>query len=277
MTYIDLINQFWRYDAVQSFSSTDTRLYFLLLKHANNACMFTANSSDHFTQTNRRLAADCDISERVLIEAKRSLKNRGLIDYTSSNKKGDVTKYYILGLQKVTPSVTPLVTPSVTPLVTQTVTPLGKPLNRYKDKDKDSIESTVVDSMSDVPPDAQNSENKEINYEKLVSWFNENTRGVFGKIVMPLSDKRKGMIRARIKEYGKDKFCLVFEKALKSDFLKGQGNKGFVATFDWIIKPSNFEKILSGNYDNKNLKTTKNDANNRIFIPEGIVYEPSTI
>jgi len=123
-------------------------------------------------------------------------------------------------------------------------------------KSKVNIESTSVDSLSDVPPDKPQPPEK-IDFEKLIFWFNDKTKGIFGKIITPLSGKRKSMIKARITEHGKDNFCLVFEKALKSDFLKGQNNRGWVATFDWMIKPSNFEKILSGNYDNKNIQSGK--------------------
>ena len=59
------------------------------------------------------------------------------------------------------------------------------------------------------------------------------------------------MMRARIRQKGKDAFFEAITKAVNSDFLKGQNQKNWSASFDWIIKPTNFEKILSGNYDNK--------------------------
>ena len=52
----------------------------------------------------------------------------------------------------------------------------------------------------------------------------------------------------------------MVRKATKSDFLKGDGNKGFVAKFDWMIRQSNFQKILEGNYDNKNKGFSGGDA-----------------
>lgn len=91
-----------------------------------------------------------------------------------------------------------------------------------------------------------------IDYVELVKFFNEKTQGVFGNIRIPLSDKRKGMINARIKTYGKETFAKMIQMALNSDFLKGQNKNGWRASFDWLIKPTNFEKVISGNYDNKN-------------------------
>lgn len=89
-----------------------------------------------------------------------------------------------------------------------------------------------------------------IKYDALVEYFNEKTKGVFGKVLLPLGEKRKAMVRARIRERGKQAFADMIEKAMASDFLKGQNGSGFTATFDWLIRPSNFEKVLSGNYDN---------------------------
>jgi len=121
-----------------------------------------------------------------------------------------------------------------------------------------------------------------IDYVELVKFFNEKTQGVFGNIRMPLSDKRKGMINARIKTYGKETFAKMIQMALNSDFLKGQNKNGWRASFDWLIKPTNFEKVISGNYDNKNRTGTQKcgrDTNEFLRnIAEGIAradYEES--
>lgn len=115
---------------------------------------------------------------------------------------------------------------------------------------------------------------EKIDYRNLVSFFNDTTKGVFGNIRYPLSDKRKGMINARIKEHGKRAFVEMIQKAYESDFLKGQNSRNFTASFDWLIKPTNFEKVISGNYDNKNSRTSAsgNDGNEDFMrnIAEGI-------
>lgn len=90
-----------------------------------------------------------------------------------------------------------------------------------------------------------------INYQGLIDFFNSETKGVFGVVRYPISDKRKGMINARIKEHGKAAFAEMIRKAYASDFLRGQNKNNFKATFDWLIKPTNFEKVISGNYDNR--------------------------
>lgn len=68
-----------------------------------------------------------------------------------------------------------------------------------------------------------------------------------------MSDQRKGNVRSRIREYGGDvqKVYKAIDKAMASDFMNGKNGKGWVASFDWMMCPSNFPKVLEGNYDNE--------------------------
>ena len=68
------------------------------------------------------------------------------------------------------------------------------------------------------------------------------------------SQTRSATNAARVKEHGLEKIYEVFSKIPESDFLCGrtEGARGpFYATYDWAMNPSNFLKILEGNYDNK--------------------------
>lgn len=68
-----------------------------------------------------------------------------------------------------------------------------------------------------------------------------------------MSDQRKSNVRARIREYGGDvqKVYKAIDKAMESNFMNGKNGKGWVASFDWMMCPSNFPKVLEGNYDNE--------------------------
>lgn len=136
------------------------------------------------------------------------------------------------------------------------------PINSAKStqsKVKKRKENITVDSNESTVCATCQPHDERIDYSELVKFFNEKTQGVFGVIRMPLSDKRKGMINARIKTYGKETFAQMIQKALNSDFLKGQNKNGWRASFDWLIKPTNFEKVISGNYDNKSGNDRTND------------------
>ena len=62
---------------------------------------------------------------------------------------------------------------------------------------------------------------------------------------------RYTLLRARIKSYGADGIIKAIGKVRDSNFLQGGGDKGWVITFDWLIKPNNFPKVFEGNYDDR--------------------------
>ena len=69
--------------------------------------------------------------------------------------------------------------------------------------------------------------------------------------VETLNDARQTKIDALLGTYSIDQFKRCFENAEASSFLKGGGDKGWKASFDWIIDEKNFPKVLEGNYANK--------------------------
>ena len=123
---------------------------------------------------------------------------------------------------------------------------------------------------SDVEEIGKIENGEQINYDSIVDFFNNETKGVFGKIRSPLSAVRKQHIKARIREYGKQAFADVIYNAFNSDFLKGQNSRNFRASFDWLILPTNFEKVLSGNYNTntQSYGNTSNISNNNTNTPE---------
>lgn len=74
--------------------------------------------------------------------------------------------------------------------------------------------------------------------------------------VRSLSEARKKAIKARLNTYTLEQFKAMFEMAEASPFLKGQGDRNWRANFDWLIKDSNFAKVLDGNYSDKKTGTT---------------------
>lgn len=67
---------------------------------------------------------------------------------------------------------------------------------------------------------------------------------------------RHKLLNARIKDYGMDSVLKAIDMIGESSFLKGNNTKGWTITFDWLIKPNNFIKVLEGNYSDKAAKTT---------------------
>lgn len=65
-----------------------------------------------------------------------------------------------------------------------------------------------------------------------------------------LSGNRRKAVAARWREYPNlDTFRELFRKAEESKFLKGFNDRNWRADFDWLMKPSNMQKVLEGKYD----------------------------
>lgn len=69
--------------------------------------------------------------------------------------------------------------------------------------------------------------------------------------VLKLTGARRKQVQARLREYGELEWRTLFEKLSRSAFLRGETG-WHNATFDWVMKPANFQKILEGNYDRTN-------------------------
>nr|WP_207717086.1 helix-turn-helix domain-containing protein [Clostridium beijerinckii] len=115
---------------------------------------------------------------------------------------------------------------------------LNNTVNNINTISKDIVSSTKVQPIIDKW--------NELGLQKLIS-INKGTN-------------RYKLLQARLKEYGQDEILQAIENIKCSSFLKGQNNKNWTVTFDWLVKPNNFIKILEGNYVDKEnpVKIAKN-------------------
>lgn len=95
--------------------------------------------------------------------------------------------------------------------------------------------------------------------EKVLRYFNDKMVGKSIKPIKAITDgtKRSEYLKARVREHGRDAIFQMIDKAAGSQFLNGYNQKGFTATFDWLVLPNNFIKVLEGNYDNENNGTNR--------------------
>lgn len=86
--------------------------------------------------------------------------------------------------------------------------------------------------------------------------------------IRAVSEAREKAIHKIRKKYTLDDLKTVFENAENSSFLKG--SDGWKASFDWMIKESNFLKVLEGNYADKTKKSfgqrQENRRNGNVFL-----------
>lgn len=62
---------------------------------------------------------------------------------------------------------------------------------------------------------------------------------------------RRQLLNGRLSNYSLSDVLQAIENVRCSEFLNGQNKNGWTATFDWFVKPTNFQKVLDGNYDNR--------------------------
>lgn len=74
---------------------------------------------------------------------------------------------------------------------------------------------------------------------------------------------RRKAIQSALEEIGRDKLAEVFLKAEASDFLTKRHSDGWRPSFDWLLNPENYTKVLEGNYDNRDkLQAVQTDYTN---------------
>lgn len=71
--------------------------------------------------------------------------------------------------------------------------------------------------------------------------------------IVDIDGERKKAVAARWRKYQDiSKFEEVFRIAESSSFMKGENGRNWSADFDWMMKPTNFGKILEHKYDSRN-------------------------
>ncbi|MGM9747069.1 MAG: hypothetical protein ACI30H_08935, partial [Paludibacteraceae bacterium] len=89
MNYIQLINNFWTSNELNSFRTTEISLYFYLLDVCNRLSW-----KESFKRNNRKIQVDLSISFNTLKDARNRLKQAGLINFET--RSGDGTTIYTL-------------------------------------------------------------------------------------------------------------------------------------------------------------------------------------
>lgn len=122
-------------------------------------------------------------------------------------------------------------------------------------------------------------------YQDIVALWNEICGNCLPK-VKALNENRRQKIKCRLDEWSKDsgewmtKAQELFERVITSDFLRGNNNTGWAATFDWLFEnPKNWVKVIEGNYDNnRGAKGSQHQQHTKTGITLGVgeYIEPLT-
>ena len=90
-------------------------------------------------------------------------------------------------------------------------------------------------------------------FDEIITFFNEQMKGKGIQQVAIITSERRQAFERLMSQTGVNKECVkqAIKNASESDFLNGKGPKGWVASFDWMMVPQNFQKVLENNYRNK--------------------------
>ena len=245
MNYIAQINAFWDSATTNPLSTGQVSLYFALLHVCNRS-----NWTEWFAAPNQVLSVLTGLSRSGILKARNELKQRGLIDFQEKATKA--TKYKIT-IANSTQVSTQIGVQNSTQIGVQNSTQISDTLYKHKQKHKLNKKNTA-DAVQE----------KSAPFEDQIIAIRELYDSVCGSYPRPvkLSEARKEELCARLRDgYTVEDFRKLFELAEASDFLKGENDRGWSATFDWLIADANMAKVLDGNYENRiSTKNTKKPA-----------------
>lgn len=167
----------------------------------------------------KRISSETGISESKIFRVLNVLKIEHQIEQQTSNKNSLISIVHWDEYQQIEQQNEQLLNNN------RTTTEHKQEYKEYKELKKDILYSEITNLFSLIC----------VSYSKV------------GR----LTDKRIKLIDLLLEKYSKDDVQSLFTKAEQSDFLKGKNKNGWKATFDWLVKPENADKVLSGTYDNQ--------------------------
>ena len=120
---------------------------------------------------------------------------------------------------------------------------------RYREKQKALANGEVTNQENNDSSDEPTHSNT---FSNIADMWNM-LEGIGIKPIRGISSKREEHLRARFREYGEESFSDIVQEIMNSDFLQGKHTgKPWSVTFDWVILPTNYPKVLEGNYRSNN-------------------------
>lgn len=233
MNYIRTLNAFYDVISAEHISANGQLLYYTLLIVGNKS-----GWPEWIGRTNVHLCGISGLSEKQLIKAKKELKARGLIDYTTG-RRGRCSEYRILPpLERWGKNTAPQSGSN------QAGNPSDLDKRNTKTKTKrNSDEFQITWDDPDVSGEAP-----ELDAESVVDAYHEVCPAL--PRVDKLTRSLRRSVEAGARELGADGLRRLLDKAAASVFLAG--SHGWTATLGWLLRPDNARRVLSGKYDDWN-------------------------
>ncbi len=176
--------------------------------------------------TNKYFSEAYETNDRTITRWLSQLRVEGFITIKNTEKKG---------LRKIVPTI----------MIGKTKLSKGVDKNVEEGVDKNvhhnNINNNNIKGVLHTPKKGEQ-------FDKIFDYYNTHLREL--PTAMSKTGMRKSAVEARLKDYDYDTVLTVLDKVKQSSFLTGKV-KDWNANFDWIFRPTNFVKILEGNYDDK--------------------------
>lgn len=155
-------------------------------------------------------------------------------------------------------------------------------IRRERERERENINISNTDVL-DISSDKENLSDSEsdsvtlspeVKEQILDKWNELEPYGITPiRIIGPKTERGK-MLRARLRQYGTDSFFEAVEQIKQSDFLQGKNSRGWQITFDWLVHPNNYPKVIEGNYKTSHAaKQTQSNNGARNFLPSMSTYD----
>lgn len=217
------------------------------------------NERDGMYWTYNSISAFCELfpylSKNTIIRALKKLSDEGIITEAVFNDAAfDRTKWYAItdkGYSIINGGFAQNEQCHLPNLSKSHLPNLGEPIpNKYQ------INTHINNNISntnvlDCPSGSEGLGGRSDVEDVIACWNQLSAYGIAPVKKISGGSKRASCLRARLREYGIEDVKTAIANIGESDFLKGKNNRGWMITFDWFVLPTNFPKVLEGNYNNK--------------------------
>lgn len=236
------------------------------------------NERDGSYWTYNSVSAFCELfpylSKNTIIRALKKLADEGIIKEAIFNDVAfDRTKWYAItekGYTIINGGLTQNEHRHLPKMSNSDLPKLGEPIpNEYQISNhiNNNISNTNV---LDCPSGSEEPNGRTEIADVISSWNKLSDYGISPIKKITGGSKRYNCLKARLREYGKDDVISAIHNIADSDFLQGKNNRGWIITFDWFVLPTNFPKVLEGNYNQrKPMSEPKPEYSNGLEKPSG--------
>lgn len=187
-----------------------------------------------------------NLFDKEKILTSKGIQERFIIVMKNSNRVSEIDEFNLISSEE-----TPISCQET--LISSEETPISSEFGTQR-KEKE-IKRNKIKGNEETPPPLFD----KIDYKKIVNEYHQKCPKM--PKIQSLPENRKKSIRARFKDFGESGIIQMFENAALSNFLNGENDRNWIANLDWLMNPSNFTKVLEGNY--KTIIRNGNQSNNQ--------------